>query len=168
MTVRNGKGEDVTHLFTVTEQNGSYRLTRAAKAELDHSQKYTVVLTADFGSGITATATAALKLKMGSAKLTLNAGSTTLFANNRNSRVNISFTSADGTLNKMARAELDPKLQSQFELFDYGNGQYAIGFKEGAVPAKITSANISLNIWVEGNGSAKANASLKVKLSIVR
>ncbi len=158
--------EDVTAHFSITEENGKYVLTRGT--HLDHSQKYTATLTATFANGTTATATGALKLKMGSAKLTLKADSTTLFANDKHSRVNISFASADTTLNKVAKVTLDPKLANQFELFDYGNGQYAIGFKDGAVPAKLTSANIALNVWLEGNEAAKANASVKVKLSIIR
>ena len=166
LTIRNGNGEDVTAQFVITEENGKYILTRAGA--LDHTQKYTATLTATFTNGTTATATGALKLKMGSAKLTLRADSTTLFANDKHSRVNISFASADSTLNKVAKVTLDPKLANQFELFDYGNGQYAIGFKDGIVPAKLTSANISLNIWLEGNETAKANASVKVKVSIIR
>ena len=158
--------EDVTAHFSITEENGEFILTR--DAQLDHTQKYTATLTATFANGTTATASGALKLKMGSAKLTVNADSTTLFANDKHSRVNISFVSADRTLNKVAKVTLDPKLANQFELFDYGNGQYAIGFKDGIVPAKLTSANISLNVWLEGNETTKANASVKVKLIIVR
>ena len=166
LVVRNGSGKDVTDRFNITEEDGKYILTRAGA--LDHSGKYTVTLTAAFAGGATATASAALKLKMGSAKLTLNAESTPLFAKDKNSRVNISFTSADTALNGVAKVELDPKLQDQFEVFDYGNGQYAIGFKDGKVPNKSTSVNLTLNVWLEGNETAKANASVKVKVSIVR
>ena len=144
LTIRNGNGEDVTAQFVITEENGKYVLTRGAA--LDHTQKYTATLTATFANGTTTMASGALKLKMGSAKLTVNTDSTTLFANDKHSRVNISFASADSTLNKVAKVTLDPKLANQFELFDYGNGQYAIGFKDGNVPAKLTSANISLNV----------------------
>ena len=166
LTIRNGSGEDVTANFSITEEDGKYILTRGA--DLDHSQKYTATLTATFANGETAVATGALKLKMGSAKLTLKADSMTMFANDKHSRVNVSFSSADSALNEVARVELDPKLANQFELFDYGNGQYAIGFKDGTVPAKLTSANIALNVWLEGNETAKANASVKVKVSIIR
>ncbi len=166
LTIRNGSGEDVTAQFVIEEENGKYVLTRAGA--LDHTQKYTATLTATFTNGTTATATGALKLKMGSAKLTLKADSTTLFANDKHSRVNISFASADSTLNKVAGVELDPKLANQFEIIDYKNGQYAIGFRDGAVPAKLTSVNLALNVWLEGNETAKANVSVKVKLNIVR
>ncbi len=159
--------EDVTDLFEITKSNGSYLLTRAKGAHLDHSQKYTATLTATFANGTTATASGALKMKMGSAKLTLKADSTVLFANDKNSRVNVSFASIDNTLNGVAKVELDPKLANQFELFDYGNGQYAIGFKDGKVPAKLTNVNLPLEVWLEGNVTAKSNASPKVKISIV-
>ena len=158
--------EDVTNRFVIEEEDGKYILSRGEN--LDHSQKYTATLTATFANGETAVATGDLKLKMGSVKLTLKADSTTLFANDKHSRVSISFASADTTLNKVAKVTLDPKLANQFEIIDYKNGQYAIGFKDGNVPAKLTSANISLNVWLEGNEMAKANASLKVKLSIIR
>ena len=166
LTIRNSSGDDVTANFSITEENGRYILTRGEN--LDHSQKYTVTLAATFANGETAKATGALKLKMGSAKLTMNIDSTTLFAQDKHSRVNISFASDDSTLNKVAKVELDSKLAGQFEIIDYKNGQYAIGFKAGNVPAKLTSANIALNIWLEGNETGKANTSVKVKLDIVR
>jgi hypothetical protein len=168
LTVLNSSGEDITQMFHVTAENGIYRLTRAADAMLDHNGKYTVKLTADFGNGIAAEAKAVLKLKMGSAKLTLNAGNATLFARDKYSRMEVSFVSSDNTLNKIARVEItDAKLKEQFEIFDYGNGQYAIGFKDGKVPAKVTNVNLPLEVWLEGNVTAKSNASAKVKISIV-
>lgn len=158
--------EDVTAQFHIQQEDGKYILSRAGG--LNHSGKYTAVLAATFANGTTAKVSGALKLKMGSAKLTVNTGGTSLFANDRNSRINVSFGSSDSTLNKVARAELDPKLADQFELIDYGNVQYAIGFRNGKVPGKLTTANISLNVWLKGNETAKANASVKVKISIIR
>lgn len=160
--------EDVTDLFEITKSNGSYRLARAKNAELDHNGKYTAKLAVTFSNGATAEAIGALKAKMGSAKLTLNSDSTTLFAKDKHSRIDISFASADSTLNKVARVEIkDAKLKEQFEIFDYGNGRYAIGFKDGKVPAKVTNVNLLLEAWLEGNVTAKSNVSAKVKISIV-
>lgn len=167
LTVKNGSGEDVTDQFLITEEAGKYVLTSAKNAQLDHSQKYTVVLTADFG-GITAEATTALKLKMGSAKLTAEADRMTLFRKDKNSRIIFRVTSADKTLNDVSRVVIkDAKQQSMFELFDYGNGQFAIGYKDGVVPANLKSVNLTLDVFLEGNETAKANASVKVKMSIV-
>ena len=149
--------------------NGGYTVTKAKDAQLDHSFKYQVkLITSINGAVIAESKPAALPVKQGSAKLTLNADSTTLFAKDKHSRIDISLGSADSTLNKIARVEIkDAKLKEQFAIFDYGNGQYALGFKEGKIPAKLTSVNIPLEVWLEGNETAKSNASLKVKISIV-
>lgn len=169
LTVLNSDGEDVTNCFRITEQNGFYLLSRAGGAMLDHTRKFSVVLTADFGNGVKAEASSSLKLKMGSAKLTANTDNTALFAKDKNSRISISFVSADTALNAVANVQIkDAALKEQFEIFDYGNGQYAIGFKDGKVPPKVTSVNLPLEIWLDGNETSKANASVKIKINLVR
>lgn len=166
LTIRNGRGEDVTDRFSVTEDDGKYILTRADA--LDHSDKYTATLSAVFVNGKTVEMTGSLKLKMGSAKLTMNNNGSTFFAKDRNSRIRVFFASADTSLNGVTRVELASKLADQFEIFDYGSGNFAIGFKDGKVPEKLTSVNLVLNVWVEGNETAKANVSLKMTTKIVR
>ena len=107
---------------------------------MEYSGKYTVqIVTIIDDREVCCSKPVALIVKMGSATLTLNADSTTLFA----------------------------KLADQFEIFDYGNGRYAIGFKDSEIPAKITGVNLPLEVWLDGNGTAKANASVNVKISII-
>ena len=85
--------------------------------------------------------------------------------------INISFTTEDTTLNKVAKVQIkDAKLADQFEIFDYGNGQYAIGFKDGNVDKSLIgkTVTVTLNVFIEGNPSAKANAAVSIKLTVVK
>ena len=54
---------------------------------------------------------------------------------------------------------------------DYDTGQYAIGFNGDPVEtgaAKLKSASIPLNIWHEGNNTAKPDSTVTLKVTIVK
>ena len=109
-----------------------------------------------------------LKITMGAAKLSLAAEDTTLFANDKNDRAQFRLTTTDKNLKDVARVEIkDARYADILEVIDYGNGLYAIGFK--ADPALVgKTVTLNLNVFLEGNDSAKANATAKIKLTIVR
>lgn len=162
-------GQIVTDQFAITQNSdGTYSVAIAKGAGIDMSKKHQLQLVAKFGTMEVNTKPIALNIKMGSAKLTAQAEGT-LFSQDKNSRMNLRFTSTDAALNGVARVEIkDAKYTDVFEVFDYGNGQFAIGFKDGMVPAKLTSVNLSLNVWLEGNETTKANTTLKLKVTIVK
>ena len=62
------------------------------------------------------------------------------------------------------------------EVIDYGDGVYAIGFKDGKVhknllptgKATTKAVTVTLNIYLEGNQTTKANTTASVKLTIVK
>lgn len=122
-----------------------------------------------------------LNVKMGSTKLTVRSADTTLFAQDKNDRVTVWFEAADGTLNDVADITIkDAKQAAMFDIIDYGNGVYAIGFKDKKVHESLLAAGkatsktvtVTLNVFIEGNleigTSSKVNTTAKVKLTIVK
>ncbi|MBQ3192467.1 MAG: leucine-rich repeat protein [Oscillospiraceae bacterium] len=159
--------EPVTDLFEIVRnENGSFAITKSG--EVDHTLKYQVKLVTDFGNGITVeTKLTSLKVTMGTAKLTVNADSTTMFAKDKNCRVNFTVTSTDNALNKVKTVEIkDKKYQNILEVIPYGNGEFAIGYKEGKVDSSLIGKTITLNLNVslEGNESTKVNGTVRLKL----
>ena len=111
-----------------------------------------------------------LSVKMGTAKLTVKTSGTTLFGKDRNDRALVWFEAKNAALNEVSKVEIkDAKYQDKFEVIDYGNGQFAIGFR-GGVPESLIgkTVTLNLNIFIEGNQTEKANTTAKVKLTIVK
>ena len=54
-----------------------------------------------------------------------------------------------------------------YELYDYGDGCYAIGFKNNTVQeGKKYPTSVSLNVFYEGNITTTPNVTVTLKLSI--
>ena len=56
-----------------------------------------------------------------------------------------------------------------FEVYDYENGTFGIGFK-GDVPEDLAgkTVTLNLNVYLAGNTSAKPNGTVKAKLTIMK
>lgn len=165
----------VNHLFRIDPNgDGSYCITRAPGAELDHTLKYKVKIVTTFDNSVKVESTAAaMTVAMGSANLTIPATDTTLFARDRYDRVVFRVTAKDTALNGALRMEIrDAKYRDLFEVYDYGDGTFAVGFRDGKVHSSLTGKNdfttvsLKLNVWLEGNQTAKANTTVTLKLSI--
>lgn len=164
-----GYKDPVNHLFKITDnEDGSYTITRAKDAALDHGKKYKIKLV----NGIdNANAEADIKVTMGSAKLTMQSQNTKLFAKDKLDRALIRFQTKDAALNEVARVEIkESKYQKLFEVIKYGDGQFAIGYKDEAVNKSLIgeTVTVKLNVFLDGNCSSKANATVSVKLTIVK
>ena len=159
----------VTDQFDIVKNtDGTYSVAIAKGAQIDMSKKHQLQLVAKFGIVEVSAKPIALNIKMGSAKLTAETEGT-LFSKDKHSRMNLRFTRADAALNGVARVEIkDAKQANMFDLIDYGNGAWAIGFKDGKVDKSLVgkTVTVALNVFIEGNTSAKPNATLKLKLSI--
>ncbi|MBQ3193869.1 MAG: leucine-rich repeat protein [Oscillospiraceae bacterium] len=160
--------EPVTELFEITRnENGIFIVTKSGA--VNHTQKYQVKLVTDFGNGvITESKLTSLKVTMGTAKLTANADSTTMFAKDKNCRVTFTVTSTDNALNKVKTVEIkDKKYQNILEVIPYGNGEFAIGYKEGKVDSSLIgkTVTLNLNVFLEGNESTKVNGTVNLKLT---
>lgn len=164
--------EEVNELFRyIGNADGTFTVTKAAGAKLDHSGKYTVqVVTFIGGSKVCESKPIALSVKMGTAKLALTAEDTTLFAKDPHDRLEFRIDSADAALNGVAKVEIkDAKYKGLFEVFDYGNGEFAIGFMDGNVDKSLIgrTVTVNLNIFLEGNETAKVNTTVKLKINIL-
>ena len=166
---------EANELFDYTvNANGTITVTKAEGAMLDHSAKYTVMLVTDVnGSQVCESKAISISVKMGSAKLTLKAADTMLFAQDKHDRVVFRFDSSDKALNGVAKVEIkDAKYKDMFEVYDYGNGQFAIGFKDTTVSDKLIGkkatldVTLNLNVFIDGNQTTKANTTAKIKLTI--
>ena len=137
----------------------------------DQSLKYKAQLETVIGETNVKSSMISLTVKMGTAKLVVKSEDTTLFSKDKNDRALVWFESADATLNDIVKVEFkNAKQATMFDLIDYGDGTYAIGFKDGKVDKSLMgkTVTVSLNVFVEGNQTAKANATANVKLTIVK
>lgn len=166
----------MNELFSIMPNGkGGYSITRAEGAPLDHSLKYKVKLVATFGSTTVESAQVSMSVTMGSAKLTLAAEDTTLFAKDTNDRAVFRFSATDTALNKVNRVEIkEAKYRDMFEILDYGDGVWAIGYKDGMVDSSLVgkkaskAVSLTLNVFLEGNRTDKVNTTAKLKLSILK
>ncbi len=138
----------------------------------DSRLKYKVRVIAGFANGTeAATPLTAITVKTGAARLTVS-GTPVLYLKDVNSRGDFRVTSADLTLNGIAKAEIkDAKNAAMFELYEYGGGRFAIGFKDGVIApaaAKLKSVSIPINIWLDGSETAKPNAAVTIKINIAK
>ncbi len=163
---------EVNDLFAYTANaDGTFTVTKAENAKLDHTGKYTVKLATYIGGNkVCESKPITLTVKMGTAKLTLTAEDSVLFAKDIHDRAEFRIDSADAALNAISKIEIkDAKYKDLFEIFDYGNGSFAIGFKESNVDKSLVgkTVTVNLNIFLEGNETAKVNATVKVKLTVL-
>lgn len=165
--------ESVNHLFSIRRsETGAFLITKAEGAVLDHTRTYKVQLVTVLGDTVTAESKQlTLKVKMGSAKLTAAAEEATLFGKDKHDRLDFSLTSWDETLNEAGLVTVkDAKYKDVFEIYDYGNGRFAIGFKDGKVDTKFLgkTVTLTLNVILDGNESGKINTTVKLKLTVIK
>ena len=161
-----GKGETLVTIVNLKDGLKNFNA--------DPTCKYKAKLVADFerGSGYEIeSALIPITVKTGTAKVKAT-GTPTLYLKDKNSRGKFTLTSTDLTLNGIAKAEIkDQKYKDMFELYNYGNGQFAIGFKDNkvsAAAAKLKSATVTLNVWHTGNNTAKPDSTVSVKVTLVK
>ena len=156
-------------LFYIEQENGAYILTQAG--DLNPNLKYKVQLVSRLGDTEVRSSQTSISVKMGSARVTMTAVGTTLFAKDRNDRVEVTFTPKDETLNQVKRIEIrESRYRSVFEIIEYGNGEFAIGFKDGIVNNGIRGKTITmnLNLYLEGNETGKVNTTAKLTLKVLK
>ena len=161
--------------FDITvDENGIFTLT--ANDKLNSSVKYKAELVTTIGGETIKSSKISLSVKMGSAKLKLYAPAVKkLYTKDINSRVEFSIASTDATVNGIKEVELvESKLSKSyrgiFEVIDYGNGEYAIGFVDGANVKKVQGKTITLTLktTVEGNVTTKTNGNLTIKITVAK
>lgn len=159
----------VTGMFHVEKtESGSFAITRAEGAQINAKLKYRAVLTSKFVNVTVKSSPIALKVTAGSAKITAQASGSALYAADKNSRADFRLIPGDSKQNKILSVRI--KNQSDrnlFELFDYGNGNYAVGFKDGEVDKSLmfgkTAITLPLEVILDGNGTPGASIAVSLK-----
>jgi hypothetical protein len=171
LTVYNSKKTKVNDLFHIEPNGkGGYRITKAENAKLT-AGKYKVKLVAKIGELEVESKEISFTVTMAAPKLTVKTSNTTLFAKDKNDRALVWFETKDAALNDVSRVEIkDSKYKNKFEVIDYGNGEFAIGFQDEKVSSSLIgkTVTLNLNVFIEGNQTSKANTTAKVKLTVVK
>lgn len=151
-------------MFTVTEnEDGTFAIQKTPGATPDLGCQYRAALSFRGGNP----AYGKLTLKSGTGKVTA-AGAPVLYKTDRFSRGIFQITSADGALNPVDRVTIkDARQQALFCIYDYGNGEYAIGFQDNTVDRNAKyPTSVTLNVFLEGNQSSKPNGTVTLKLVV--
>lgn len=160
---------DYSEQFVITENDDGSAVIRATSA-VDHSLKYKLRRELYLPKGDSTVpvpvADAPLQVKMGSAKFTADVKAAQLYELDKNSVGVVTLIPGDWALSGIDRVRIKPAKGSEaFTLKDFGGNQYAIGFADGY--ARITKGgSVTLEIFLEGNHSAKPNATVSVKLNV--
>ena len=185
ITLFNSKKEDVTAQFRIDPNGkGGYTVTKAEGAKLV-AGTYKVKLVSMFGETKVESKEISMSVVMGSTKLTVKSSSTTMFAKDRNDRALVWFEMTDTTLNEVSSITFkNANHAKMFEIIPYGDGMFAIGFKDGKVDKSLIATGkatgktvtVSLNVIVDGNATTdptisktpKVNTTVNVKLTIMK
>lgn len=160
-----------TFVAEVEADNGVFVIDN--KIIKDHTVRYRVQLETTFKGmeEVVKSSMTAITVKMGGARFTLKAEGDKLYARDMHSRINFTLPVNDASLNSLCGVEIKQSRYSDlFEIHNYGNGNYAIGFKEGADYQSIVGRTVfvTLNLFVEGNTTENANKTVNVRIQIVR
>lgn len=150
--------------FTVTVENGAYVLTSNGA---NSTVKYSVGFEADVnGDGKLNTAKSiALSVKMGTAKLTASTKAVSLLKKDRYDAADISISTADRTLSDIAMVRLDAVSDTMLELEQTGDGEYTLSYQNHELQNLGKGVNAKLEVFLEGNLTAKPNATFTVKVT---
>ena len=160
---------DHTDRFDITENvGGTFTLKVKDGKYLDASLKYAVEMTSRIGGVAVKTAKpVSLSVKQGSIKVAQDVKAINLYRNDRYSEGVVTLSIADGTVVPIAKVTMKDEAKSFFEVEDLGGGRYAIGYKDDKIAAKAKNGSVKLEVWLEGNNTAKANASVTVSVKVV-
>ncbi len=146
--------EDVTAAFRLSwDESGRLHLQRAGNLEL--TGKYRLELAVQ---GAQKPALVNLTLKSGGAKVT--AAPVVLYAKDANTRAELKFANQEAGLNPISRVEAR---SGEYTIENLSHGGFAIR----PIPGKtLKSGKVSLNLFFEGNTTAKPNATVNLSVEI--
>ena len=150
-------------LFRVTgNADGSFTVGKCPGAQPELNRKYRAKLTFQGGNPVYVS----IPVKSGTASFSA-IGTPVLYRADRFSRGTFRLSAKDETLNALAQVEFKNAAQAAlFQLYDYGGGTYAIGFRDNA-PANLRyPASVTLNLFPEGSASDEPSGTVTVKLSV--
>ena len=152
--------QDVTEDFILTwAQDGTLHVSKVPGKELALTGKYRLEILCE---GMEKEAYTALSVKCSTARFTV--ASVSLYAKDANDMARLTITTTDKTVNTLERVELkDARLKGTYEVLDLGGGQFALCLIPGA---KAKTGTVTLNLFCEGNTTAKPSGTVSVKVEI--
>lgn len=152
--------QDVTEDFILTwAQDGTLHVSKVPGKRLALTGKYRLEILCE---GMEKEAYTALSVKCGTARFTV--ASVSLYAKDANDMARLTITTTDKTVNTLERVELkDARLKGTYEVLDLGGGQFALCLIPGA---KAKTGTVTLNLFCEGNTTAKPSGTVSVKVEI--
>ena len=152
--------QDVTEDFILTwAQDGTLHVSKVPGKRLALTGKYRLEIRCE---GMEKEAYTALSVKCGTARFTV--ASVSLYAKDANDMARLTITTTDKTVNTLERVELkDARLKGTYEVLDLGGGQFALCLIPGA---KAKTGTVTLNLFCEGNTTAKPSGTVSVKVEI--
>ena len=159
-TTKQKSSEVVTHLFSVSVEDGTYVVT--PKAVVSHLDKFTV--TAKIG-GVPSKAVA-LTVKMGTVKITQSAKAVTLLKTDKYSRASVTLTLSDPALAGIdwtRTVDTFNASASPYTLKHLSGDTVEICYREGVAPKAGTA---KIPVFLIGNQSTKANATISVSVKL--
>ena len=152
--------QDVTEDFILTwAQDGTLHVSKVPGKRLALTGKYRLEILCE---GMEKEAYTALSVKCGTARFTVT--SVSLYAKDANDMARLTITTTDKTVNTLERVELkDARLKGTYEVLDLGGGQFALCLIPGA---KAKTGTVTLNLFCEGNTTAKPSGTVSVKVEI--
>ena len=157
--------------FNVEVVGNSFKITLNPEAQFDPlhpNERLSVYMQLNDG---TKSANLLIPVKMGTAKIAQSAKSVTMLATDANDRAVIKLTPAAGLSEIRDVVIVSPKDRNRREVFDLvplGNGEYAICYNGNELPAAgFKSGKVTLQVFLKGNLSTKANATISVTVKLV-
>ncbi|MCR5135929.1 MAG: leucine-rich repeat protein [Oscillospiraceae bacterium] len=153
--------------FDVATDGTAFILTR--RAAFDHTkQKYAVGLSINMdGRTGTTKSPVALNVKMGSAKLVQNVKTLELPTTDRYAYGSLMISSDDATLAPIRKVVLDAASAKLIDVTTVTPGQYAVHYKGDEITAS-KDVKAKLSVFLDGNISSKANATINVTVKLVK
>ena len=166
------KAVEISHSeapFTIQTDAGGFQLRLAGEITDLKAETYSLGLRfTENGQEVVTKSPAAIPIKMGTAKLTQSTKAVQLLKNDRYSYEEFIIGSDDETLSGIKDVQIIDKTNT-FAIDNLGNGKFAIHFANSQVSAaalKAKSMSVKLDVFLEGNKTSKANASLSLKVNL--
>ncbi|MCR5137505.1 MAG: leucine-rich repeat domain-containing protein [Oscillospiraceae bacterium] len=159
--------------LTSEYRNGRFIITAVPGANINPNDKTVILKLKDVE---VPKAKTTLQLKQSKVTVSQNTKAIVLSKNDRYDRQSVILSLSDSTLYEIGNARVSlTGGNGAVTLIEIGNGEYAIGYAknkrgEPVIPSnvrsgKLKSTTVKLNVYLQGNGGKKADASLSVKVS---
>jgi hypothetical protein len=148
--------------FNKRVENNAYVVS--AKDGAKATKEYSVVFcyTPSNTSELYYSKAVALPITKGKVTVKNSASTVELLKEDRFSRGEFKLTIEDPTVARIDHITLDAASAAKFDIYDLGDGTFALGYKGNVLPSAFKPASVKVSVYVEGCAEAVATITLKV------